>query len=147
MISSNCKAFPNKPSQCRSMAKVFQSINLLPICQSVTNPTPIHNQYIWPLYVYTRNKISTGTHHWSRRRTISLAKPSVTKPGIMHQSTNSSLFLLSDVYLPFPVPIHQSSTNSPIHHQYNPNTGQYKWQMCQYTGNKNSTLTHHWSCQ
>ena len=57
------------------------------ICQSTANPLihdhpanrpilahpmPIHTQYIWPLYSYTGNKNSTGTHHWSRRRMISL---------------------------------------------------------------------------
>ena len=70
MISSNCKAFPNKPSQCQSMAKFVQSINPLPIRQYVPNLMPIQCQCKWPFRSYSGNKLSTGTHHWSRRRTI-----------------------------------------------------------------------------
>ena len=70
MISSICIAFPKKPSQCRSMAKFFQSINPLPIRQSVPNLMPIQCQCKWPFRSYSGNKLSTGTHHWSRRRTI-----------------------------------------------------------------------------
>ena len=42
MISSICIAFPKKPSQCRSMAKFFQSITNPPICsQFNANPMPM----------------------------------------------------------------------------------------------------------
>ena len=36
-------------------------------------------------------------------------------------------------------------SNLPIHDQSCPNTGQYIWPTCSYTGNKLSTGTHHWS--
>ena len=49
--------------------------------------------------------------------------------GKQNQSITPSLSLLSDLNLPFPMPIRQSSTNVPIHHQSNPNTSQCKWQM------------------
>ena len=70
MISPICIAFPNKPSQCQSMAKFVQSINPLPIRQYVPNLMPIQCQCKWPFRSYSGNKLSTGTHHWSRRRMI-----------------------------------------------------------------------------
>ena len=61
MISPICIAFPNKPSQCQSMAKFVQSINPLPIRQYVPNLMPIQCQCKWPFRSYTGNKLSTGT--------------------------------------------------------------------------------------
>ena len=44
--------------------------NPLPIRQSVPNLMPIQCQCKWPFRSYSGNKLSTGTHHWSRRRMI-----------------------------------------------------------------------------
>ena len=52
---------------------------------------PIICQCKWPFRSYTGNKLSTGTHHWSRRRMISLRS----------QSPICTAFFNPGQYMPF----------------------------------------------
>ena len=135
MILSICIAFPNEPSQWRSMAKFFnplihyQSANLLPIqCQSNANASGrcILLQGTSYLLVPIIGLVGGWFHSDPNNHNISQSWTiSAHPPKIYHCKSSNNLTISCHFITANSVPIRQSFTYTmPIHYQY-------IWPLCQ----------------
>ena len=117
---------------------------------------PIHDQscpntgqYIWPLYVYTGNKNSTGTHHWSRRRTVSNTFQFLPNtdpiPSLKHIFTFDHLAHIGYTLAHFMPTYHNTNRQMCLYHQVKSTQPQTLVSIKDDLANKNNPPTHHYS--